>query len=34
MENTNFVGIVIAIKHGGTYSKHWDLKGFTNIDIA
>jgi len=27
-------GIVIDIKHGGKYSKHWDLKVFTNILVV
>ena len=35
MEDTKlFVGNVFYIKHGGKYSYHWDLNGFTNIDKA
>jgi hypothetical protein len=29
-----FWAFLFDIKHGGKYRKHWDLKGFTNINIT
>ena len=34
MENKHkYCGYFFYIKHGGKYSNHWELKGFTNIHI-